>query len=63
MRWLIQSNHGNAEEMDVGEENHVVVVGLAAAPMQNVAEQMGEQVEVEVEGNAGAGTNPNAPDV
>lgn len=37
-----EGNPGNVEEMDVGDENQVVVVGRAAAPLQHAEEHMGE---------------------
>lgn len=54
-----EGNVGEAEEMEVGDENQVVVVGLAAVPFQNAD----EQVVVEAERHAGECENSNAPGV
>lgn len=58
-----ESNHGNTEEMDVGDENQVVVTGLTAAPMHNADEQLGEQAVVEGVEMDGAAANHNAANV
>lgn len=53
-----EGNDGKVDEMDIGDENQVVVVGLAVIPNQNVVEQF----TAEVGGNAGEGANPNEVD-
>lgn len=48
--------------MDVSNENHVIVVGLAAAPNQNVEEHVGDQIVEEAEHDS-EGANISAPGV
>lgn len=46
----------NEEEIEIGEENNVVVVGLAA---QQTGNQLGEEMEMAGDEIDGAGANPN----